>query len=178
MAKLSISNLTKSFEGNEVLKDLSFHIEEDEFVAILGPSGSGKSTLFHLIGGLYSPDDGDILLDGKKINGQKGSISYMPQSPSLFLWRTILENVLLGAEIAGKKDPESALKMLEKAGLKGYESAYPHQLSGGMKQRAAFIRSCSSASMNRFPHWMNLPGRKCKDGSCLFGRTTDAPFCL
>ncbi|MBT2583230.1 ABC transporter ATP-binding protein [Planococcus sp. ISL-109] len=144
MAKLSVDNLTKRLDGNEVLENLSFHIEEDEFVAVLGPSGSGKSTLFHLIGGLYTPDEGDILLDGKKINGQKGSISYMPQSPSLFPWRTILENVLLGAELAGKKDPQAALKMMDKAGLKGYEKTYPHQLSGGMKQRAAFIRSLLS----------------------------------
>ncbi|EIM05084.1 sulfonate/nitrate/taurine ABC transporter ATP-binding protein [Planococcus antarcticus DSM 14505] len=144
MAKLWIDNLTKCFDGNEVLKNLSFHIEEDEFVAILGPSGSGKSTLFHLIGGLYTPNNGDILLDGKKINGQKGSISYMPQTPSLFPWRTVLENVLLGAELTGKKEPQAALQMMEKAGLKGYENAYPHQLSGGMKQRAAFIRSLLS----------------------------------
>lgn len=144
MAELVIDNLTKSFNGNEVLKNLSFHIEEDEFVAVLGPSGSGKSTLFHLIGGLYTPDIGDIVLDGKKINGQKGSISYMPQSPSLLPWRTVLENVLLGAELTGKKEPQAALEMLDKAGLRGYADAYPHQLSGGMKQRAAFIRSLLS----------------------------------
>lgn len=144
MGELVIDQVTKSFNGNEVLKNVSFQIEEDEFVAVLGPSGSGKSTLFHLIGGLYTPDSGDILLDGKKINGQKGSISYMPQSPSLFPWRTVLENVLLGAELTGKKEPQAALQMLDKAGLQGYEDAYPHQLSGGMKQRAAFIRSLLS----------------------------------
>ncbi|HSP20796.1 MAG TPA: ABC transporter ATP-binding protein [Planococcus sp. (in: firmicutes)] len=144
MAELVIDNLTKCFDGNEVLKNLSFHIEEDEFVAVLGPSGSGKSTLFHLIGGLYTPDIGDIVLDGQKINGEKGSISYMPQSPSLLPWRTVLENVLLGAELTGKKEPQAALEMLDKAGLQGYEDAYPHQLSGGMKQRVAFIRSLLS----------------------------------
>lgn len=144
MAELVIDQLTKDFDGVEVLKNLSFHIRKDEFVAVLGPSGSGKSTLFHLIGGLYEPDTGEILLDGKKINGQKGSISYMPQSPSLFPWRSVLENVLLGAELTGTKDPQIALQMMDKAGLKGYENAYPHQLSGGMKQRAAFIRSLLS----------------------------------
>lgn len=144
MAELVIDQLTKSFDGVEVLKGLSFHIEKDEFVAVLGPSGSGKSTLFHLIGGLYEPDAGTILLDGEKINGQKGAISYMPQSPSLLPWRTVLDNIVLGAELAGQKDREAAIPMMEKAGLKGYEKAYPHQLSGGMKQRAAFIRSLLS----------------------------------
>lgn len=144
MAELVIDQLTKSFAGVEVLKELSFRIDEDEFVAVLGPSGSGKSTLFHLIGGLYEPDTGEILLDGKNINGQKGSISYMPQSPSLFPWRTVLENVLLGAELTGHKDSQAAISMMKTAGLKGYEQAYPHQLSGGMKQRAAFIRSLLS----------------------------------
>lgn len=144
MAELVIEQLTKSFDGTEVLKGLSLEIQEDEFVAVLGPSGSGKSTLFHLIGGLYEPDAGAILLGGKNINGQKGSVSYMPQSPSLMPWRTVLDNVLLGAEIAGRKDQQAAVQMMEKAGLAGYEQSYPHQLSGGMKQRAAFIRSLLS----------------------------------
>lgn len=144
MAELVIEQLTKRFDGTEVLKGLSLEIQEDEFVAVLGPSGSGKSTLFHLIGGLYEPDAGAILLGGKNINGQKGSVSYMPQSPSLLPWRTVLDNVLLGAEIAGRKDQQAAVQMMEKAGLAGYEQSYPHQLSGGMKQRAAFIRSLSS----------------------------------
>lgn len=144
MPELAIDGLSKSFDGTMVLKDVTFHIEPDEFVSILGPSGSGKSTLFHLIGGIYQPDEGEISLDGERINGKKGSISYMPQSPALFPWRTILQNVLLGAEIAGKKDLPAAVAMLEKAGLKEYESAYPHQLSGGMQQRAAFIRSLLS----------------------------------
>ncbi|MDE0584768.1 ABC transporter ATP-binding protein [Planococcus sp. A6] len=144
MAELAIEQLTKSFDGTEVLKELSLNIADDEFVAVLGPSGSGKSTLFHLIGGLYEPDAGTILLGGENINGQKGSVSYMPQSPSLLPWRTVLDNVLLGAEIARHKDQQAAIQMMEKAGLAGYEQSYPHQLSGGMKQRAAFIRSLLS----------------------------------
>ncbi|MFC4712077.1 ABC transporter ATP-binding protein [Planococcus dechangensis] len=144
MAELVIEQLTKSFDGAEVLKELSLQIQEEEFVAVLGPSGSGKSTLFHLIGGLYEPDTGAIRLSGENINGQKGSVSYMPQSPSLLPWRTVLDNVLLGAEIAGRKDQQAAVQMMEKAGLSGYEQSYPYQLSGGMKQRAAFIRSLLS----------------------------------
>ncbi|MBA2176356.1 ABC transporter ATP-binding protein [Halobacillus locisalis] len=144
MAKLELDRLAKTFGKHQVIDGLSFDVKDKEFVSVLGPSGSGKSTLFHLIGGLYQPDDGDIRLGGKSIVGQKGAISYMPQSSTLFPWRTLEENVLLGAEIAGNVDRDHALSMIEKAGLSGFESAYPHQLSGGMKQRASFIRSLLS----------------------------------
>ncbi|MHA6260238.1 ABC transporter ATP-binding protein [Sporosarcina sp. CAU 1771] len=144
MGKLALQNISKSYETNHVLNNVSFHVDEGEFVSIVGPSGSGKSTLFQLIGGLYPPDDGAIMLDGHKVNNSRGHISYMPQNPSLFPWRTILENVLLSSEIVAEKDTEQAIELIEKAGLSGYESAYPHQLSGGMKQRVAFIRSLLS----------------------------------
>ncbi|KHE68169.1 ABC transporter ATP-binding protein [Halobacillus sp. BBL2006] len=144
MSKLLIENLSMSFEGKSIIRKISLHVNEGEFVSILGPSGSGKSTLFHLVGGLYNPDEGRILLNNKDITGQKGSISYMPQSPALFPWRTLVDNVLLGGEIKGDTDREAALNMIEKAGLSGYENNYPSQLSGGMKQRASFIRSLLS----------------------------------
>ena len=144
MTKLSVKKITKSFEENKVLEELSFHVNEGEFVSIVGPSGSGKSTLFHLIGGLYTPDSGDIWMDGERINGQRGSISYTPQSSSLLPWRTVLSNILLGGEIVGQKNEPEALRMIEKAGLKGDEHSYPYELSGGMKQRVAFIRSLLS----------------------------------
>ena len=126
------------------MDNLSFEVEDGEFVSILGPSGSGKSTLFHVIGGLFSPDSGDIHLDGTSINGNRGSISYMPQSPSLLPWRTVIENVMLGQELLGKRIKKEAMRMIESAGLKGYEDAYPADLSGGMKQRVAFIRALVS----------------------------------
>ena len=144
MSKLQLQHISKSYGDNHVLQDVSFHVDEGEFVTIVGPSGSGKSTLFQLIGGLYPADHGVITLDGKNLNNSRGHISYMPQNPSLFPWRTILQNVLLSAEIAGQKDTATALELIEKAGLSGYEQAYPHQLSGGMKQRVAFIRSLNS----------------------------------
>lgn len=144
MTTLSIQNMSKYFDGELILDELSIHVEEGEFVSILGPSGSGKSTLFHVIGGLFTPDSGDIQLDGKSINGQRGTISYMPQSPSLLPWRTVIENVMLGQELHGKRDRNKALSMIERAGLKGYENAYPDDLSGGMKQRVAFIRALVS----------------------------------
>ncbi|WP_318617180.1 ABC transporter ATP-binding protein [Sporosarcina sp. YIM B06819] len=144
MGKLQLQQISKSHGNHHVLKDVSFHVDEGEFVTIVGPSGSGKSTLFQLIGGLYPPDHGEIILDGNTLNNSRGHISYMPQNPSLFPWRTILQNVLLSSEIAGQKDTAIALELIDKAGLGGYEQAYPHQLSGGMKQRVAFIRSLNS----------------------------------
>jgi ABC-type nitrate/sulfonate/bicarbonate transport system ATPase subunit len=142
--KLEIDHLYKSFEGQLILDDLSLSVGDGEFLSILGPSGSGKSTLFHLIGGLYTPEKGSITIDGKTINGQRGYISYMPQAPSLLPWRTVEDNVLLGQELSGKKDRQGARGMIERAGLAGYEKAYPHELSGGMKQRVAFIRALLS----------------------------------
>lgn len=144
MSQLIVKNITKSFNKKIVIEDLSFTIEDGEFVSLLGPSGSGKSTLFHLIGGIYEPDSGNFYLDGGKITGKRGSISYTPQSPSLFPWRTVIKNVVLGSELYGKPDEQKAQAMLEKAGLTGYEHAYPHQLSGGMRQRVAFVRSLLS----------------------------------
>lgn len=144
MTTLTIENMSKSFDGELILDDLSISVGEGEFVSILGPSGSGKSTLFHVIGGLFTPDSGDIRLDGQSISGQRGSISYMPQSPSLLPWRTVIENVMLSQELHGKRDRQKAIRMIDRAGLKGYEDAYPDDLSGGMKQRVAFIRALAS----------------------------------
>lgn len=144
MSYLRFQNVSKRFGQIEVLNDLDFSINKNEFVSIIGPSGSGKSTIFNLIGGILSPDEGEILLDGQTINGKRGYISYMPQTSSLLPWRTILENVLLGQELQGKKEVKAAREMLAIAGLSDYENAYPHVLSGGMKQRAAFIRALLS----------------------------------
>ncbi|QDP38999.1 ABC transporter ATP-binding protein [Radiobacillus deserti] len=144
MKALEVQHISKSFGEAFVLNDLNFSVKEGEFVSILGPSGSGKSTLFHLIGGLITPDGGNFLINGENVTNQKGKISYMPQSPSLFPWRTILKNVTLAAEIVGENKETEAIHMLERAGLKGYEHVYPHQLSGGMKQRVAFVRSLLS----------------------------------
>ncbi|GFZ75633.1 ABC transporter ATP-binding protein [Compostibacillus humi] len=144
MNQLEIHNLAKFYGTKKVLKDISFTVRDGEFVSILGPSGSGKSTLFQMIGGITKPSSGTIYLNGKNINGKRGHISYTPQSASLLPWRTVLENVVLGQEIAGKKDLEKARKMIKRAGLEGFEEAYPHELSGGMKQRVSFIRSMMS----------------------------------
>lgn len=150
--KLSVDGLTKTFSGRNsggvVLSGLSLYADEGEFVSIIGPSGSGKTTLFHMIGGLILPDAGSIMLDGKEIAGQRGHVSYMPQSDSLMPWRTVLDNVTLELEIAGGTNRREAQRMarewIGKVGLGGYERAYPHVLSGGMRQRAAFVRALMS----------------------------------
>lgn len=144
MNVLALNHISKSFGSNHVLDHLNLQIKKSEFVSILGPSGSGKSTLFHMIGGLLRPDEGTILLNEENINGKTGKISYMPQSPSLMPWRSILDNALLGQELQGKTDKKKASEMLKVAGLGDYLDAYPHELSGGMKQRAAFIRALLS----------------------------------
>ncbi|CAM5216655.1 ABC-type nitrate/sulfonate/bicarbonate transport system ATPase subunit OS=Ureibacillus acetophenoni OX=614649 GN=SAMN05877842_10690 PE=4 SV=1 [Ureibacillus acetophenoni] len=138
---LKIKQLNKTFGDLHVLKDIHLHVAEGEFVAILGPSGSGKSTLFQLIGGNQIPDQGEILLNDELINGKKGFISYMPQQPSLFPWRTVLENMVLASELQGKPDYGSAKQWLRKVGLAEFENSYPIELSGGMKQRVSFIRA-------------------------------------
>ncbi|MFC4386933.1 ABC transporter ATP-binding protein [Gracilibacillus marinus] len=144
MSTLDIKQVSKQFGDKQILNKLDLEVHEGEFVALLGPSGSGKSTIFHMIGGLFTPDEGSIYIDNKEITGKRGSISYMPQTPSLFPWRTILDNVLLSQEINGKPDKQKAIKMLERAGLIDYQHAFPHQLSGGMRQRVAFVRSLLS----------------------------------
>lgn len=132
-----------------VLNGLSLTVEQGEFVAIVGPSGCGKSTLFHIIGGLLKPQEGQVLMNGLDVTGQRGKISYMPQQPALFPWRTIEDNVLLAGEVATNAPPRAealteARKWLSSVGLAGFEQAYPHMLSGGMQQRAAFLRALLS----------------------------------
>jgi len=141
MAYLKVEGLAKAYGEAAVLGGIDFSVEEGEFVSIVGPSGCGKSTLFSIIGGIVRPDAGSVILEGKEITGMRGHVSYMPQSPSLFPWRTVLANAFLGGEIAGDRNEGEALRMLEKAGLSGYENKYPHELSGGMKQRVSFVRS-------------------------------------
>jgi len=124
-------------------------VKQGEFVAIVGPSGCGKSTLFHIIGGLLKPQEGQVLMNGHDVTGQRGKISYMPQQPALFPWRTIEDNVLLAGEVASSAPPRAealaeARKWLSSVGLAGFEQAYPHMLSGGMQQRAAFLRALLS----------------------------------
>ncbi|MDP4096026.1 ABC transporter ATP-binding protein [Paenibacillus sp. P96] len=134
-----------------VLQDISLAVGQGEFVSLLGPSGSGKSTLFHLIGGLLTPAQGRIYMNGEDVTGMRGRISYMPQQPALFPWLTTLDNVLLGQENAPgsgtgprREARTEARHWLDEVGLGKFADAYPHMLSGGMQQRAAFLRAMLS----------------------------------
>jgi len=141
---LSIRNLSKTYHTKEsetiAVKDFSIDIMEGEFVVIVGPSGCGKSTILSILSGLLKPSSGEIVYKLTK----PLSIGYMLQNDHLFPWRTILKNVLLGLEIQGRTTPENiekAKKQLETYGLGKFMHQYPYQLSGGMRQRAALIRT-------------------------------------
>lgn len=142
--KLKVSQLNFAYgQEQEIVKNLSLEAEEGEFVSILGPSGCGKSTLLNLLAGILKPDSGEIQIDGTVIQGISSQFAYMPQNDLLLPWRTILDNVCLYGEIHHKKAQmlERAKSQLEKFGLQGCENKYPEELSGGMRQRAAFLRT-------------------------------------
>lgn len=134
-----------SLEGETLaLSDISFTVENGEFIAIVGPSGCGKSTLLSLLCGLLTPDEGEIYMDGVPRDQSAGNIGYMLQRDHLFEWRTILGNAKLGLEIQKKLNPDSQQKlhkMLEAYGLGSFLEARPSELSGGMRQRAALVRT-------------------------------------
>ncbi|MDO4466762.1 MAG: ABC transporter ATP-binding protein [Bacillota bacterium] len=141
--KLEIQHLKNSFDGQSVLDDINVQVHNGEFIAILGPSGCGKSTILNILAGILNPDAGRILVDGKEVNGVSEHFAYMPQSDLLLPWKTILENVTLYGQINNQKKEakEQALKEFKTFGLDGYQNAYPKELSGGMRQRAAFLRT-------------------------------------
>ena len=158
--KLEVSDLVFDYENRKILNYLDFSVNEGEFVSILGPSGCGKSTLLKLLTGVLKAEKGHILVDGQEIKGVTEHFAYMPQNDLLFSWKTILENVCLYGRIHGSADgmKEQAIKQMEAFGLKGYEDEYPSSLSGGMRQRAAFLRTllCHSASLNfDIPKWVS-----------------------
>lgn len=126
------------------LADISLEIEEGEFVSFLGPSGCGKTTLLSIIAGLIKPTQGTVLLENRKVREATNQIGYMLQQDYLFPWKTIEENILIGLKLTKTLTPEkkqNALQLLEQMGLTGFESQYPKQLSGGMRQRVALVRT-------------------------------------
>lgn len=144
MSKLIVSNITHSFEKKNVIEDISIQLNDNELVSLLGVSGGGKTTLFHVISGLYTPDTGKILLDGEDITGKPGHISYMLQKDLLLPYRTIEDNVALPLFLKGEKKKSARAKVaphFEAFGLEGTQKKYPRQLSGGMRQRAALLRT-------------------------------------
>jgi NitT/TauT family transport system ATP-binding protein len=128
----------------EALRGVSLAVQPGEFVSIVGQSGCGKSTLLSLIAGIMPATEGDVLVDGRPVSGPSPQVAYMLQSDYLFEWRTIFENVMLGPEIQGLdigRARERAKELLHRYGLGDFMSHYPHQLSGGMRQRAALART-------------------------------------
>jgi len=131
----------------QAIKDLSLDIKSGEFVSIVGPSGCGKSTLLSLISGILKPTSGSILVNNESVSGPSSNVGYMLQKDHLFEWRTILKNATLGLEIHRKLNKESLAhieNLLDEYGLKDFKYHYPKQLSGGMRQRAALIRTLAT----------------------------------
>jgi len=141
---LKTENITKFYEKQCVIENINVELEKGEMVCVLGHSGVGKTTLFNVLAGLLEPDSGRVLLNGEDITGNPGNISYMLQKDLLLPYKTVLNNVILPF-IIRKKDKkqavERAMELMPMFGLEGYENKYPSQLSGGMKQRAAFLRT-------------------------------------
>lgn len=145
MGYLRTENISKSFGEKKIIDDINIHLDEGEIVCLLGVSGSGKTTLFNVISGLYQPDGGKIILNDEDITGKPGEISYMLQKDLLQPYYTVLDNVCLPLIIKNgmkKKDArEKASPLFAQFGLEGTQKKYPAQLSGGMKQRAALLRT-------------------------------------
>ncbi len=149
---LEFKNVSFTYPGDTVptIENLSFTVNKGEFVCLIGPSGCGKSTIFRLVNGLLKADCGQIYADGKDISGQKSYCGYMPQSDLLFPWRTVADNIRLPLEIrGGMQESEMNAKVNEalvNVGLKDYGDKAPSELSGGMRQRAAFARTLMTGS--------------------------------
>ena len=146
--KLEVIEVEKAFSRDgktiQALRPTSFSVEPGQFVSIIGPSGCGKSTLFNIIAGLLTPTAGQVLSEGESILERAGYVGYMLQKDMLLPWRTILDNVILGLEIRRvprREALERAMPLIRRYGLEGFENHYPHELSGGMRQRAALLRT-------------------------------------
>ncbi len=142
--KLEIKNISAAYGENKVLKDINIKLNKGEFISLVGTSGVGKTTLFNIIAGLNMPSDGVITLDGKDITGKTGFVGYMLQKDMLLSYKTVIDNIALPLVIGKEKKKIARKKVMpymEEFGLKGYEYKYPVSLSGGMRQRAAFLRT-------------------------------------
>ncbi len=143
-AKLKVNNIEKSFGDIKVIKNVSISLVENEFVSLLGLSGSGKSTIFNIVAGLLKPDSGHVIIDDEDYTGKTGRVSYMYQKDLLMPWKKVIDNVCLPLVIKGEKKKDArdkASSFFKLFGLEGFEYKYPFQLSGGMRQRAALLRT-------------------------------------
>ena len=149
---LELSHLALTYQTTEgeteALRDVSFGVEEGEFISLLGPSGCGKSSLLKLMAGLEQPSTGTIRLDGEAIAGCSGKVGYMPQRDALFPWRSVWGNVTLAPELRGEKDGGTYARLhalLAQYGLSEFENRSPAALSGGMRQRVSLIRTLGAS---------------------------------
>jgi ABC-type nitrate/sulfonate/bicarbonate transport system ATPase subunit len=143
-SKLELRGLGKSFGELEVLRDLSLQAGRGELVAVLGPSGCGKSTALSILTGGTAASSGEVLVDGAVDGARAGRFAYMPQADALLPWRRVIDNATLGLEVRGvsrREARERVRPLLPTFGLQGFEDSYPFQLSGGMRQRAALLRT-------------------------------------
>jgi len=148
---VAIKNISMKYQSPEgeiaALENVSLDIAEGEFISIVGPSGCGKSTLLNIIAGLITPSAGEVKIKNQVVNGPTGMVGYMPQRDQLFEWRNIWKNVILGLEIQKKLTEENlqfAEQLLKNYGLVEFKHKFPSQLSGGMRQRVALIRTLAT----------------------------------
>ncbi len=148
MGRLVLKDVTRKFNDLLALKDINFEVAEGEFVCLLGPSGCGKTTLLRLVAGLDAPTKGELFLDGKKIEGVNRECGFVFQEYVLFPWRTVKGNIEFGPEVRGMTAGERervAQHYIDLVGLSGFEEHYPHELSGGMKQRVGIARAYANS---------------------------------
>jgi NitT/TauT family transport system ATP-binding protein len=144
MAKLAISRLNKSFVDLEALRGINLAVERGEFISVVGPSGCGKTTFLRIIAGLEQATSGEVLLDGHAVRKPGSDRGFVFQNDSLLPWRTVLDNAIIGRELAGPVRPadrKDTVELLKLVGLKGFEHYHPRQLSGGMRQRVNLARA-------------------------------------
>ncbi len=169
---LSAAHITKSYGERTIIRDINVHLNEQEIVCLLGVSGVGKTTLFHILSGLSRPDSGSVMLNGREITGQPGKISYMLQKDLLLPYKRIIDNVALPLTIRGMKKQkarETAAAYFEQFGLAGTEFEYPAQLSGGMRQRTALLRTYLSSEGVRFWTSRSAPSTRSRKAPSMTG---------
>lgn len=140
---LHLTAVSHRFDDVHVLDDISLDVDDNECVAVLGPTGCGKSTLVRIIAGLISPHQGSVSIGDAPVTGEPGHVAYMPQGDSLLPWRRALDNALLGSHFRGGDTTvrDDAARMFERFGLAGFEQSWPREMSGGMRQRVALLRT-------------------------------------
>ncbi len=148
MDKLEIEGVTRVFGGTEALAPVDLAVAPGEFVSIVGPSGCGKSTIFNIVSGILAPTAGRVRIDGVDVTGRTGHVGYMLQKDLLLPWRTVLENITLGAALHHRVSDEeyrTGIALATRYGLGDFVHHYPHALSGGMRQRVALMRTLATA---------------------------------